>query len=519
MSGFKQTSTSGTGVGKYGRQTGQDIESSNWRAAPTPQTNEWVVVKATKPVPTTVGSVRYTHYERPRYSNGPSGSGGSGSSSATTRTDVKSGGQHKPRGYNHKTAIKSWAGSSKACVDMIGEYSSNIGSWEAPQSSGANRLTMIKELARNLRHDVLGELIRLNPKFSSGLSVKGFTPLQYVGYPNKSVAKQATLTDLIATASVLIDGYRFKIFTGCDEEAHEKETIFGALQTRHNPLPEELRLAFYDYLTQEAEAHWFLPNFKGNLSKLSPSNAETFQNKFLAVLSRFPLEAAKVFFFQLMMIRAPKAERLFLVELPVKTLLSSPTSTDYEMNRYFGTTDVRAAQTEFVSEIMAKGEEWILADASEFAVGSEAHVDRVALNSRIYFSVLGCIYAQGFAKSEILDLVNQLISDDSRSSRPSWTSGAIVMFMIHANIVYGSTSADAVESKLLVDFIKSCYNTSSLRDKVFIETGTGMTPSQIKSLIVDTTAVVATGVDDSRVDEPDWDKIMAEVGDEVADFD
>jgi hypothetical protein len=374
---------------------------------------------------------------------------------------------------------------------------------------------MIKELARNLRHDVLGELIRLNPKFGSGLSAKGYTPLQYVGYPDKSAARRAALPDLIATARVLIDEYGFKIFMGCDEEGHEKETIFGALQTRHNLLPEELRLAFYDYLTQEAPGHWFFANFKGNLSKLTVSNAETFQNKFLAVLSRFPREAAKIFFFQLMMIRAPRAEHLVLVEVPVKTLLSTPNSTDDEMDRYFATRDVRAAQTEFVSEIMAKGTEWVLADASGFAVGSEAYDDRVALNSRIYFSVLGTIYAQGFAKSEILDLVNRMISD---ASRPSWTARAIAMFMIHANIVYGSRSANAIESKLLIDFVMSCYQAGCSKDKFDIQDATGMTSAQITSLMVGTTPVAAAATRPT-VDETNWDELIAGVGDEVADFD
>ncbi len=501
MSGFKQTSNTGTrsGFGKSSRyQTSQEVESSNWRE--TPQTQEWNVVTVKKSVPKTWGST------------GPSGP------STVPRTDAKRGGQYKPRGYNHKSAIKSWASSSKTCDDMIDEYKSNIGSWEADKLSGENRLTMIKELARHLRHDVLKALIRSNPKFSAGLSTKGYTPLQYVGYPDKSAAKQATLPVLLATTSVLIDQYGFKIFVGCDEEGHEKETIFGALQTCHNPLPEEMRLAFYDYLTQEASPDWFFPNFKGNLSKLSPSNAETFQNKFLAVLSRFPQKAAKTFFFQLMMIRAPKAERLFLVEIPVKTLLSAPTSTDFDMNRYFGTTDIRAAQTEFVNEILSKSEEWILADASGFAVGSEEFNDRIALNSRIYFSVLGSIYAQNFARTEIRDLLNHLIRD---VSRPSWTNRAIAMFMIHANIAYGITPADAIESKLLIDFVRSCYKTGTMNDKMNIEIGTKMTQAQITSLIADTTHATNT-TETSSVDlshEPDWDKIMADAGDEIADFD
>lgn len=526
MSAFKQSSGERrTGFAKsVNRATfGREAESSNWRAVSTTETTQsesekWVTVGQKPATETTQSRTKYPsktpHVAGRGGQGGYGGYGGHGGHGAA-RSDDKSTGHYQHRGYNSKSAIKTWASSSKACADMMAEYKANIGTWEAEKFSSDNRSTMIKDLARNLRYDVLGELIHLNPKFSSGLSVKGYTPLQYVGYPDKNAAKLATLADLIATASVLIDGYGFKIFMSCDEEVHEKETIFGALQTRHNPLPEELRLAFYDFLTQEAPSTWFFPNFKANLGKLSPANVATFQNKFLAVLSRFPQQAANTFFFQLMMIRAPRAERLFLVELPVKTLLSTPITTDYEMNRYFETTDVRAAQMEFVNEILSKGAEWILDDASGFAVGSEAHSDRVALNSRIYFSVLGSIYTLGFAKSEILDLVNRLISD---ASRPSWVARAIAMFTIHANIVYGST-ADAVESKLLVDFVKSCYKAGCLKDKIDIEIGTVMTASQITSLIVDATPAPEPTGTESMADEPDWDKLLANIGDEIADFD
>jgi len=382
-------------------------------------------------------------------------------STVDVRSDVKfDSDKFKSHAYNVKKAIKSWASSKKSTVDMIEEYSLRVKSWEAEKFTSDNRLTMIKELSRNLRHDVLRELIQMNPNFGSCLPLKGYTPLQYVGYPDKHIAKTAVLSDLISTAGILIDLYGFKTFVNCNEDTGHKETIYGSLQTRHNPLSEDLRIALYDYLTKEAPSSWFFPNFNGNLNKLTESNFEAFHNKLVMVLSRFPKEVAKIVFFKLMG-RAPKTERLKQVELIIRSLLSELNDTDREMNKYFENVDLKLKKMEFVKEFLTNGNNWIFEDASCYEVGSEEHNDRIILNTRIYYAALGSIYSEGYGKKEIMELMNKILEE---SVRPNWFSRAVTMFLIHANINMESTCI--VESGFFANFIKRCYKSGSVREKI-----------------------------------------------------
>jgi hypothetical protein len=242
---------------------------------------------------------------------------------------------------------------------------------------------------------------------------------------------------------------------------------------------------------------------------------ELFQNKLLAVVARAPQESAKIFFSQLMTIRSTQSVRIGLVELPIQTLLSAPNTSDTEMDAYFETVDIRAQQTQFVNEILVNGHEWILPNLAVFEKDSVEYCDRLTLNSRIFFSVIGAIYAQGFAKSEILAKMNRLISDPAR---PVWAAPSIAMFLTHCDIVSSSASATEHESKMVIDFIKGCYLTASFKNKVDIEVATGLTPLQARSLVEDTSPVTYSSRT-TEPDTPDWDKILAEAGDEIAEDD
>lgn len=419
----------------------------------------------------------------------------------------------KSHAYNVKTAIKIWASSKKSCSELIDEYFSKIKSWETEKFINDNRLTMIKELSRNLRNDVLAELLRTNSKFGSSLPLKGYTPLQYVGYPDKNVAKTATLEDLISTASVLIDSYGFKTFVNCNDDIGYKETIYGSLQTRHNPLSEDLREKFYEYLTQTAPSSWFFPNFNGNLNKLTSLNVDAFHNKLVMVLCRFPKQVAKIVFFKLMG-RAPRVERLKQVELVIHSLLSDINEVDYEMNKYLGTVDLKLQKSDFVAEFLMNGHEWILEDSSCFEAGTEEHDDRVALNTNIYFSALGSIYVRGFGKSEIMKKMTKIVEQEIR---PKWTVRAIAMFLIHANI--NSNSTDVHESELFLNFLKKCYQPGTVRNKIDVENGLELNAKEIQELIVDTTKSEIKIKEENDETMRFWDKIMDDAGDEIADFD
>jgi hypothetical protein len=111
--------------------------------------------------------------------------------------------------------------------------------------------------------------------------------------------------------------------------------------------------------------------------------------------------------------------------------------------------------------------------------------------------------------------MNRLISDPAR---PVWSAASIAMFLTHCDIVSSSASATEHETKMVIDFIKACYLTASFKNKVDIEVATGLTPLQARSLVEDTTPVTYSSRT-TEPDTPDWDKILAEAGDEIAEDD
>ena len=475
-------------------------DATSWR--PSSETDEWSIVGPTKKE---VPKEKF-HGTRPQVSDGKHRSHhSSGSHSTHSTTSGES-------GYDVKSSIKRWASGNRPCAEMLSFR--KIGEWTASKFESDNRLTMIVELAKNLRHDVLLELITVNKTFSSNLPLKGYTPLQHVGYPSKLSAASATLADLQDTARVLVEEYGFRVFATCDEEVRAKESVYGALTARSNPLPSDIRLAFYKFLTEEAPIKWYLPNFNGHLNKLSNSNAARFHNKLLAVICRFPEEAANAVFNQLMAGRAPRVELLVRVKLIFETLMSAPNREDREMDTFFSKVDIAANIAQFASAFVVNGSSWVLEEASGLVEGSEEHSDRVSLNSRIYYAALGCIYAMGYARAEILDvLLHQL----GQSSPPAWIARSVAMFLLHAEIKIDST--DPVQIDFIRVYISTCYVSSSLKDKMDIELGLSATYKQLSDFIAGSAVVKMVVVAKKDKDEPDWDAMMDAVGDEIADFD
>lgn len=409
--------------------------------------------------------------------------------------------------------IKHWAKGKFEASEMLAFR--KIADWTSGKSEAHNRLTMIKELAKNLRHDVLTLLIERFPKFSENLPLKGFTPLQHVVYPNRSVGPIARFENVHATSQVLIERYGFRLFTSCEDEELEKETVYGALLATTNPLNASTRSAFYTYLTQEAPIDWYLPDFRSKLNKLGTQTVAQFHNKLLMVTCRFPEQIANVMFAQLMSGRAPRIERLTQAVMICNALLTPPNDVDRELDSFFATIDVHSKLRETVDVFVANGHRWAADEASGLSEGSEEHSDRIGLNTRIYYAALGCMYSLGYAKEAILDIMWQQVT---QSIRPIWLVRAIAMFLVHANI--GITTPVKNELGLLREFLTTCYDSAPIKDKFDIENGLNVDYKQIKAFLSPVDVPVATASVEPRADEPDWETIMATVGDdEIADFD
>lgn len=435
-----------------------------------------------------------------------------GSASSKTTSSEEKTSYSKSKSHDVSSEIKRWAKGKYSASDML-NYN-KIMDWTSSKSESYNRLTMIKELSKYLRHDVLSLLIEQNPKFSANLPLKGFTPLQHVAFPSRNISSDATFKNLIETAETLINNYGFRLFTTCEDDIVSSETVYGALLSRHNPLNEIVRKEFYTYLTEEAPIEWYLPNFRGNLNKLGVHNAEQFRNKMQFVLCRFPEKIANVIFVQLMSGRAPCIELLKQVVIIFDTLLLEPNDIDKELNLYFSKTDISFKKYKFIEEFIEHGHLWAEEEASGLEFGTEIHIERIGLNTRIYYAALGCIYSLGFSKLVILNIIQQHIT---KLERPNWLVRAISMFLIHANIKFKTTEPN--EKGLIQKFLNNCYKYTLVKDKMDIENALNVDFKQIKAFInPEEISVTTTSL--SKETEPDWEAIMASVDeDKIADFD
>lgn len=477
--------------------SGFKSQQSNWRGNLTETSDEgWT-------------SVSYT---REKKSKDKQSNTKSVASSKSSSIEQKTTNSKSSKHYDVSAEIKRWARGKYSAFDMLNYR--KIDDWTSSKSETYNRLTMIKELAKCLRHDVLQLLIDENPKFSANLPLKGFTPLQHVAFPSRNIGSKACFDELLTTAKVLIDDYGFRMFSSCEEDVHSSETVYGALLSRHNTLDEKVRTEFYTFLTEEAPIEWYLPNFRGNLNKLGIHNAQQFCNKMQFVLCRFPETIANIIFEQLMSGRAPCIELLKQVVIIFNTLLLELNDADKELNPYFLKTDILSKKQKFVDEFIEKGHYWVEKEASGLEFGSEKHIERIGLNTRIYYAALGCLYSLGFAKEIILDIMLQQIT---KSERPIWLVRAISMFLIHADIKFDTKEPN--EQCLIVTFLNNCYKSAPVKDKMDIENALNVDYKQINTLLNPEEGSVAT-IHKTKEEEPDWEAIMASVDeDEIADFD
>jgi hypothetical protein len=167
-----------------------------------------------------------------------------------------------------------------------------------------------------------------------------------------------------------------------------------------------------------------------------------------------------------------------------------------------------------VEEFITKGHQWVAEEASKLEEGSEEHTDRIGLNTRIYYAVLGSMYHLGYAKKEILAIIAGQIWSHTR---PIWLVRAVAMFLVHARI--GVSTQDPEEKELLCSFISNCYNTARVKDKMDIEMGLNVNAKQIMSLVVSEAPVQIAPKVVQKEDEVDWDAMLATVGDEIAEDD
>lgn len=362
--------------------------------------------------------------------------------------------------HSSKFYIRAWASEDDTSVSMLMIVP---GHWK---SDAKCRLTMIVELTKHLRYDVLEDLIDDDRSFGLNLPSGDYTPLQHVGYPSKSVAPTATFEMLRETARVLVEKYRFRLFDG--NELY-KESIFGALFGSGNRLTKDVASSFYEYLTKSSPVEWQMPYFKSQLNKLTDDNVGYFHNKLLSCMCRSPELFAHAVFSQLMMGRVRTIEPLKRLQLIMKNFLTAPNSEDKEMNAYFRSIDVMDSISQFARTFSKHGSDWCQRTASRHPVDTEEHDELLTQCYLNYYASLGCIYTHGFLQSEIL---LQLSTQIAEPIRPVWLVKAVAMFLVHANISLNTMMKSEVD--FLSTYICGCYNSSTVKCKTEVEQALGV---------------------------------------------
>ena len=358
-----------------------------------------------------------------------------------------------------KYDIRAWVSEDDSSVGMLMLVPPH---WK---SDAKCRLTMIVELTKHLRYDVLEDLIDDDRSFGLNLPSGDYTPLQYVGYPSKSVARTATFEMLRETARVLVEKYRFRLFDG--NELY-KESIFGALFGSGNRLSKDVANSFYEYLTTSSPVEWQMPYFKSQLNKLTNDNVGYLHNKLLSCVCRSPELFAHAVFSQLTMSRVRTIEPLKFLQLVMKNFLTAPNGEDKEMDAYFSSIDVMDSISQFATAFIKHGSNWCQRMAARHEVGTEEHDELLTQCYLNYYASLGCIYTHGFLQSEIL---MQLSTQIAEPVRPVWLVKALAMFLVHANITLKTTIKSEVD--FLLAYISGCYNGSSVKCKMEVERALG----------------------------------------------
>jgi hypothetical protein len=352
-----------------------------------------------------------------------------------------------------------------------------------------NRTLLIKELTKHLRYDTLVDLVTHDRNFFRSMSNTKYSMLQYVSYPNNDIAKIATLDDLISTLTVLVERYKCHL-TCMSENGDEKppESVYGALMARSNPLLEDVRFKFYDWLTNSVPRKWLLSEFISILNKINSTNIIQFNDWLLMCLCRDMADIksglckdtetfACAVLKQLMRAKVNAiAVQSIDPSILISHLLGGPNNFTRDFRRFFSIVNYNDAIEKFVDLLLSYGDSWVKNETSKCDEDSEEYNSVLATCYANYFIALGIIYHKGFAKKQILKRMYEQVKEDVR---PTWLLKAIGMFIINAKITIGciektsspnseSESESESESKFVKLVIRTFFHNSSIMEKANI---------------------------------------------------
>jgi len=356
---------------------------------------------------------------------------------------------------NNMHHIKEWASSILSLSERIDIFEANKNNWIKKETETNNKYNIIKFLAKSHQAEMLSYIIKKYPDFSKNLLTykDKFTPIQHACWASTRTFKINSKA-IINTIDVLINEYKYRIFTIYEQETDDKkpvyETVLGTLICENNKLNKKIKMELYDYITDTTHSRWFISEFKTYLNKIDERNYLKFLNKILFISRKYCKEICPILFKYLLGVKISRIELNEKIDLIIGILTSTPTSQDNELNLYFKKNKIDSSYyDELVDTLLANADDWICIDNienSDEITPDDMEVIQITsaktneINYKIYYSILGSFYRRSINKEKIIEkILNDIFSyktthEDCMDYK--WINKALIQFISHAKLDY-----------------------------------------------------------------------------------
>lgn len=369
-------------------------------------------------------------------------SGGSRSEVNQTNSDSKSSVKvsRHPKSYDELPIIKMrrWASSKKPLNEMMEIYNSNKRNWEHPNFIQKNINTIIEELARAWRHDVLNELKKTNPNYrnSSYYMYKGLTPYHKLVWPFEEEAEnmnEDSIYNLKLTFLALI-GMGFNMFLINKQYEDENEIFIGALIADSSPIrakkPEYVDI-LYEYFTETWTNFTFIQTLLSNVLNRSFNDPSKVNDKILYIIHKYKEQAVQkiceyIFNMQHSTTQGKKNEYVIKV---CESILLTPSSME-NYHRYLMKYNLNEIRESFVKSVIKNFQFWSV----KFISGIEDidEEEKEQYKYQCYSNIMivfGVFYSNRICKDEILLEINNFINTDNKC-----TNKSVLFFLENSSI-------------------------------------------------------------------------------------
>jgi hypothetical protein len=355
--------------------------------------------------------------------------------------------------------MKKWATSKANLKEMMENYNFNKRNWEHPNFIQKNVNTIIEELARSWRYDVLNELKKTNAHFrnSSTYMYKNLTPYHKLVWPHENDAKQMdkdSIYNMKMTFLSLIN-MGFNMFEINKQYEDENEIFIGALIADSSPIrkyqPEYMDI-LYDYFTESWSNFTFIQTLLNNVLNKSYTNPTKVNDKILYIIHKYKDDSIKkiceyIFAMQHSSSQGKKNEHVIRV---CESILLTPSSSE-NYYRYLSKYNLDEIRKTFVKSIIKNYVSW--ADKFVNDINDIEEVEKEQYKYQCYSNtmiVLGTFYSENICRSEIIQEFTSFINLDIKCICKS-----SLFFFDNSNVDLKNLSTE--EKKIISEYLNKFF--------------------------------------------------------------